>query len=214
MTTHPLEERFLQRAALAGIAVPDALRASLLAYYDLLFRWNSTINLTSLLDPDQAIDRLLLEPVAAARHLPVKSTLIDLGSGGGSPAIPLALTLQSSLLVMVESKVRKAVFLREAVSAVDLEAIVEAERFEALTADARYRGRFAIVSMRAVRMDEEALVVAASFVVPTGIIALFVSAGATPSIPKGLRIESREFLMPGTELLLVHRDVPRETPVV
>ena len=56
-------------------------------------RWNRKINLTALTDPDEAIDRLLLEPLVAARYLPVpgEPSLMDIGSGGGSPAIPLKL---------------------------------------------------------------------------------------------------------------------------
>ena len=71
---------------------------SLDAYYRLLARWNRTINLTALsLDPlaDEALDRLFIEPLAAAPYIrealdvtPL-SVWFDLGSGGGSPAIPL-----------------------------------------------------------------------------------------------------------------------------
>ena len=45
-------------------------------YYELLSRWNHKINLTSLEDPDEAIDRLLLEPVVAARHLSTRPSWI------------------------------------------------------------------------------------------------------------------------------------------
>ena len=45
-------------------------------YYELLSRWNRKINLTALSDPDEAIDRLLLEPLAAARHLPERHSLL------------------------------------------------------------------------------------------------------------------------------------------
>ena len=85
-----------------------------------LERWNRKINLTSLEDPDEAIDRLLLEPVVAARHLPARcpSWIMDVGSGGGSPAIPLTLALGPHVaLTMVEVKARKSAFLREAVRA-------------------------------------------------------------------------------------------------
>src|SRR5687768_4798862 len=116
---HALDSRLSERAAAAGLTLGGSLRAALLTYYDLLLKWNARINLTALTEPDEAIDRLLLEPVAAARYLPGGARLVDLGSGGGSPAIPLALTLHSPRLVMVESRARKAAFLREAARAVD-----------------------------------------------------------------------------------------------
>src|SRR5688572_28163926 len=99
-----LAARLSERAAMAGLTLDDPLRPALLAYYEVLRRWNAKVNLTALTDTDEAIDRLLLEPVAAARYLEQGSRLIDLGSGGGSPAIPLALALRSPQLVMVESR--------------------------------------------------------------------------------------------------------------
>ena len=66
-----VQDRLEARARLAGVDLPAGLMPSLLGYYALLERWNRKINLTSLLDVDLAIDRLLLEPVAAAAHLSV-----------------------------------------------------------------------------------------------------------------------------------------------
>jgi 16S rRNA (guanine527-N7)-methyltransferase len=210
---HPLSARLSARAATVGLTLSDSLHASLLAYYEVLFRWNATINLTALADPDEAIDRLLLEPVAAAQHLAPTSTLMDLGSGGGSPAIPLALALGSPRLVMVESRGRKAAFLREAARTVGLEAVVEAERFEALSTKGQYRAEFDIVSMRAVRMDPESLSIATGFAGPEGVVALFVSTGTAPELPTGLSMR-RVPLLPASELLLIRGDVPRETSIV
>jgi len=168
-----LAERLEARARAAGVDLQSALRDRLLAYYELLSKWNRTINLTSLSDPDAAIDRLLLEPLLAARVLPQPAAMMDLGSGGGSPAIPLALALDSPHLVMVESRGRKAAFLREAAREIGLHATVEAARFEDLTGRSDYRGTMDLVSMRAVRMDEATLDIARAFAKPGGSLALF-----------------------------------------
>ena len=114
MSLRDIAEVLADRAAHAGLLVPEALSARLVVYYQVLSHWNRKINLTALSDPDEAVDRLLLEPIAAATHLPHHAALVDLGSGGGSPAIPLALATNAANLVMVESRVRKAAFLREA----------------------------------------------------------------------------------------------------
>ena len=161
------------RAGAAGLDLPQDLLESLLAYYDILSKWNKTINLTSLSDPDAAIDRLLLEPLLAARVLPKPDVMMDLGSGGGSPAVPLALALAARRLVMVESRGRKAAFLREAARTVGLNATVEAARFEDLAGLPDYKGAMDIVSMRAVRMDAATLDVARGFAKAGGSIALF-----------------------------------------
>src|SRR5215471_18348732 len=82
-----------QRAEVAGVAFDDEVAERLEAYFELLTRWNRTINLTSLpLEPPTAaaIDRLLIEPLTAIPHLSATADIwFDLGSGGGSPAIPL-----------------------------------------------------------------------------------------------------------------------------
>src|SRR5689334_14169229 len=139
---HALDGRLSDRAAAAGLAIDEGLRRQLLDYYDLLLRWNTKINLTALTDPDEGIDRLLLEPVAAAASLSTTSGLVDLGSGGGSPAIPLALALKAPRLLMVESKGKKAAFLREAARRAGLTAAVEAARFEELARRGPLAGAF------------------------------------------------------------------------
>ena len=201
---HPLESRLRDRAASAGLFIADALQGPLLAYYDLLLRWNAKINLTALDNADEAIDRLLLEPIAAARHLGQKRTLMDLGSGGGSPAIPLALALQSPKLVMVESKGRKAAFLREAATVTGVAAVVEAERFEVLAERRSYVRTFDVVSMRAVRMDLDALGVAVKFAAPDGRVALFVSPASRVKLPVGAVDDGRVKLLPSADLQLFH----------
>ncbi|HMC78604.1 MAG TPA: RsmG family class I SAM-dependent methyltransferase [Vicinamibacterales bacterium] len=173
--------RLRARSEAVGVPVPQALEERLAAYFDLLFRWNTKINLTSLTDTDAAIDRLLLEPVAAAAAVPRGLRVIDIGSGGGSPAIPLALASEACKLVMVESIVKKAAFLREAARVVELPATVEAERFEVLAEHATYRGTMDLVSIRAVRMDPASIRTVRTFLVPDGVVALFSSSDVLPA---------------------------------
>lgn len=173
------------RAAYSGIEIPDPLSARLVVYYQLLTHWNRKINLTSLSDPDEAVDRLLLEPVAAAARLPRGVDLIDLGSGGGSPGVPLALSLETHRLVMVESRVRKAAFLREVLRELGLAGSVEAARFEDVASRPPFAGAFGLASIRAVRVDEPALAAVTAFLRPEGKAALFRSLDA-PDSPTGL----------------------------
>lgn len=199
-------DRLRDRARAHGISVPTSIEARLVAYFDLLTRWNAKINLTALTDTDAAIDRLLLEPIAAAGSLPSQLDLLDLGSGGGSPAIPLALALNTRRLVMVESKGRKAAFLREAARSVELPAVVENNRFESLAVQGTYAGQVDVVSIRAVRPDLETLSVAKGFLKPDGRIALFSPKAASPSeLPSGLRVVHISTLIGTAHLVLLGR---------
>jgi 16S rRNA (guanine527-N7)-methyltransferase len=170
--------RLTRRASKAGVFLGDDLASRLTAYYELLERWNRKINLTSLDDPDQAIDRLLLEPVIAARHLPhgnAPLAIMDVGSGGGSPALPLALAGGPRVtLTMVEVKARKSAFLREAVRQLGLSsAHVENARFEELLAQPNLHERFDVLSIRAVRIEQRVLMTLQAFLKPGGLMLLF-----------------------------------------
>lgn len=186
------------RAAHARMSLPPELAVRLAAYYQLLSHWNRRINLTSLSDPAEAVDRLLLEPVAAAGHLPRGGELVDLGSGGGSPAIPLALAAGVGRLVMVESRVRKAAFLREALRELGLAGSVEAVRFEELVERAIFQGAFSLASVRAVRLDAAVFNTLSVLLRPQGFAALF---GSTESAAPGE-------LPPSLHLVAEHRLVP------
>ena len=154
----------------------EDLASRLAAYYELLERWNRKINLTALEDPDAAIDRLLLEPVIASRYLPPEPIhLIDIGSGGGSPALPLALAGGTRVsLTMVEVKVRKSAFLREAVRQLELPfALVENSRFEELLTRPELHEKFQAMSIRAVRVETALLMTLQAFLAPRAVLLLF-----------------------------------------
>ena len=168
-----LRGRLLDRAARERLELNERLVSGFVSYLDVLQHWNRKINLTSLSDPDEAVDRLVLEPLAASSALPRGRGLADLGSGGGSPAIPLALALETPHLLMVESRSRKAAFLREASRIVGLNATVEAARFEEAASRPDYKSSFDAVSIRAVRLDSSALESAAALLRPAGLVALF-----------------------------------------
>lgn len=175
--------RLKRRAARIGLTIPAPLVDRLESYLGLLLRWNQKINLTALSyssNPDETIDRLLLEPLAAARVLPFSvGRLLDVGSGGGSPAIPLRLAIGDNLgLVLVESKTRKAAFLREAIRELELpNASVESARFEELLTRPDLHEAHDAVSIRAVRLEARTLVGLQAFLKQGGRLLLFQSAG-------------------------------------
>ena len=179
MTPGEFADKLADRASSAACALDPALVDSLHAYYELLSIWNRKINLTSvnLRDlPPEAVDRLFIEPVAAAQFASSTQRIIDIGSGGGSPAIPFALAARSAALTMVESRTRKSVFLREAARAVRLPATVVTSRFEEACENRDLQGAFDLLTIRAVRVEEQTLPQLVRFVSPNGALFLFQSA--------------------------------------
>lgn len=185
MAPRDFRTRLARRAAKAAVFLPDPLAARLTAYYELLSRWNRKINLTALDNPDEAIDRLLLEPLLAAKYLPAApgTRLMDVGSGGGSPAIPLKLAAPHVALTMVEVKTRKSAFLREAVRQLELDrTTVENSRYEELLTRPELHETFNVLSMRAVRVETSTLLTLQAFLAPSGEILLF-RGPSGPTIP-------------------------------
>lgn len=88
----------------------------LACHYDHLERWNKVLNLTSIRQMDQIVDRHYCESLFLARHLELApgETVVDVGSGAGFPGIPVAVVHQAVNVALVESHTRKSVFLREA----------------------------------------------------------------------------------------------------
>jgi 16S rRNA (guanine527-N7)-methyltransferase len=206
MADRAFRERVLERAGRARVGINPAELQKLEEYYQLLARWNGRINLTSLPMPGypaETIDRLLVEPLAAARFVEDASLIwFDLGSGGGSPAIPLKIVRPRLRLVMVESRSRKAAFLREAVRSLDLaETTVVSGRVEEL--DSAANGLAELVTVRAVRLDGAFLAAATSLLSPSGRVILFTSQSAVEV--EGLRSVRSAPLPEGGSVIVLKR---------
>lgn len=163
--------------------------AQLETYARLLADWNARLNLTGFsLENDirLALDRLVLEPILAAafvtRDIP---TLVDIGSGSGSPAVPLLVAAPWLELTMIESRQRKSVFLREAVRATGMRATVVTARAEDVAAS-RNGDPFSAASLRGLRLDEGTVSAARSLISPGAPLFYFDSTAADPPHPSGL----------------------------
>lgn len=192
MTSTEFHERLAERVRAASLPQTEPGMANQLeAYFELLRRWNAKMNLTALpLDQpnDRTFDRLLVEPlVAAGLASPTTSAWFDLGSGGGSPAIPMKIALPHAALTMVEIKARKAAFLREAVRVLQLPAATVANDGFERVAEGTRTGSVDLVTVRALRCDAGLLTAAQQLLSSSGILMLFQSNPTIPvPLPAGL----------------------------
>ena len=182
-------KKLVERAAAARVVVSINEAQQLESYFALLKRWSARMNLTALPlegPPDHAVDRLFIEPLAAARYVSKSPlTWIDVGSGGGSPAIPLKVLRPQAKLTMVESKGRKAAFLREAVRTLGLRGTdVQSMRFEEFQ---EAGGVADMITLRAVRADEGLLALCRSALRADGELLLFHSSAASAGPSQGFK---------------------------
>ena len=97
-----------------GVALPEAAPRALLAYVELLAKWNRTYNLTAIREPGRMVSHHLIDCLAVLPHLPAGS-LADVGSGGGLPGIPIAIAQPGRKVVLNDSNHKKGAFMRQAV---------------------------------------------------------------------------------------------------
>lgn len=111
MTPAAALERGLKMLALA---LPAGAEEKLLAYLDLLAKWNRTYNLTAIRDPLRMVSHHLLDSLAVLREIP-EGSLADVGAGAGLPGIPIAIAEPDRLVTLNDANHKKSAFLRQAV---------------------------------------------------------------------------------------------------
>jgi len=124
-----------------GIDVGPAGQAQLLAYIALLEKWNRTHNLTAIRTAEQMVTHHILDSLAVVPHVPTQAStrIVDIGSGGGLPGIPIAVARPGWHVTLLDSNQKKAAFLRQAVAELTLRnADVVARRAENYDPQARF----------------------------------------------------------------------------
>ena len=106
-------EQLEQGLADMGVALPVPVREKLLAYVALLYKWNKTYSLTALREQEKAVSHHLLDSLSILPFVP-NGSLLDVGSGGGMPGIPLAIARPELSVTLLDSNTKKAAFLRQA----------------------------------------------------------------------------------------------------
>jgi 16S rRNA (guanine527-N7)-methyltransferase len=160
--------------AALGLTLDEAALAAIADHVRLLLAWTAAINLTAIREPVAAAREHVLDSLTALPLLRSRNTsdLLDIGSGGGFPGIPLALALPRARTVLVESVGKKATFLAAVLDALELRprVAVAATRAETLAADPHHRGRWSTVVVRAVGPLAELAELSLPLLAPGGVM--------------------------------------------
>lgn len=194
-----------------GIAVPETAVNRLLAYVDLLVKWNRTYNLTAIRGGDEMVTQHLLDSLSILPFLQGVQSLADIGSGAGLPGIPLAIAQPQLAVTLIDSVQKKSAFQQQA--KIDL-ALTNVSIYSSRIEDCKQYEEFDAVTARAFS-DLPALVkVAAPLLRPGGRI--YAMKGALPqdemaALPVGWHVVSAPRLqVPGLDaerhLLILGRD--------
>lgn len=129
-----------------GLAVPAGSIERLEQYCRLLWDWNTKINLTRHTDFETFVTRDLVDTLKLSEHVPQNVRLLDIGSGGGVPGIPLAILRPDLRISLADSVAKKSAVLQSMVQTMNIRAAVQADRAENVLT----RRSFDVVTARAV----------------------------------------------------------------
>lgn len=113
---HTDKFRFALEAAVSSFGIAELTEeqnARLVRHYSMLSKWNQRLNLTRIIDPNDAAKLHYAESLFGASFICGAQTLLDIGSGAGFPAIPLAVARPDVQVTALEANQKKSVFLKE-----------------------------------------------------------------------------------------------------
>jgi 16S rRNA (guanine527-N7)-methyltransferase len=172
---------------IASLLLPFGVRPSsdqilkIRQYVLLLLKWNESLSLTSISDPDEIIARHFGESMFLSSVMPVeKGRLADLGSGAGFPGLPLKIISPNLHVVLIESNKKKCAFLSEVIRTLDLPNVeVTPKRFEEIRTNRDFAD---FITARALGDFPRLLKWARTALKPDGHIALWVGGTDTTKI--------------------------------
>ena len=182
------------------------------AYLALLFKWNKTYALTAFQGPAEAFELGVKPSLRAASLLPEGARVLDVGSGGGIPSVPLAIARPDLRFTLTEPSRPKAVFLKEAARALGLSFQVEARTAEEFLGSAS--APFDAATVRGVHLRRGLLKRLARALAPGGSLLIW-TAGERASAYRrwaeeaGLDVSLDE--VPEAGLTFIRATVPRGT---
>lgn len=174
-------------------ATPRQLE-QLSAYCDLLRDWNRRVNLVSRKDIDRLIAHHLLPSLLPLRLVDIKQDawLLDIGSGGGLPAVPISIMRPDLQILMVDSIRKKTLFLKAAIDTLELrQASVINSRIEVLQENPDFQQKFDLVTARAVTTVNQLMDWAIPFCKPKGFYLFWKGKSDLPELNSGTVAEYR-----------------------
>lgn len=170
----------------AGLSVAPGAVEMLVAHAGEMLRWNRSIRLTAITDPDEVAVKHILDSLFLLRFSPFPGRILDFGSGAGYPGIPLAVALPETRVVLLESSAKKCAFLshlRRMLSLANTEVVqgrLEARNLLDL-------GRFEHIVTRATLPPEDAVSLVLPYLSPGGRFLVMTGAGRGRKKQKHLR---------------------------
>ncbi|NLZ82472.1 MAG: 16S rRNA (guanine(527)-N(7))-methyltransferase RsmG [Clostridiales bacterium] len=135
-----------------NIVINQDQKDKFLQYYELLIEWNKVMNLTTITDFVEVINKHFLDSLALVKiYNLTNEKIIDIGTGAGFPGIPIKIAFPNTKIVLLDSLNKRINFLNEVINSLKLDEITTIHgRAEDCGKDRNYREQFDICASRAV----------------------------------------------------------------
>ena len=166
-----------------------------------LFLWNKKINLTAIRSPKEVAEKHFVDAVAVSRFIPSGIRLMDLGSGGGFPGLPIKVMVPDIDLTLVDASRKKINFLKQVIRVQGLDqARAVHSRVEDLHEDSDYAEGFDGVISRGFANLEKFVELAQPLLKPQGVLYALKGdngpAEITPALEDQFKIETEFYSLP------------------
>ncbi len=197
-------------AATLGIKLEDRQIRLMALHATELLKWNRRVNLTRITEPVEVAVKHFLDSMAAAPLIGAEKTVLDLGSGGGFPGLPLKVAVPDARVTLVDSARKKVSFLKHVIRQIGLEGVDALQsRVESLGGHPAHRGKYDVVVSRALASLDDFVRLAMPLVASRGVIVALKAGRAADEIRelaarcrKGERqapirlVEAKEMILP------------------
>jgi 16S rRNA (guanine527-N7)-methyltransferase len=164
-------ELLIEGAARLGVAMNREQAGQLALHGRQLLEWNQKVNLTAITDPEQIAVKHFLDAIAPLNHIPAHGRILDIGTGGGFPGLPLKVMRPGIPMTLIDGVRKKISFVQEMIRQLGLQRIEALHtRAEALAGQAAYAQGFQTIVCRALTDMDRIVKLAVPLLAPGGCI--------------------------------------------
>ncbi|UCF93191.1 MAG: 16S rRNA (guanine(527)-N(7))-methyltransferase RsmG [Desulfobacterales bacterium] len=161
----------IEGAEALGLPVDRVFADQLAIHAAELISWAKKINLTTITNPFEIGIKHYLDSLIPAPLIPAGASLLDIGTGGGFPGIPLKILLPSLSVTLIDASRKKVSFLKHVIRTLKLTGIEARQiRAEDLARQVRFRHAFEVIVSRALAALDAFIVMALPLLAPKGIL--------------------------------------------
>ncbi len=187
-----------------GLVLDKKQIEMLTTHATLLIKWNSRFNITAITDPMEMALKHYVDSLAIASHIPASAKVLDMGSGGGFPGIPLKIVRPDLDILMADASRKRVSFLKHVIREIGLSKLQAIhKRVEELDVQKKEESNFHLIVSRAFTSLDRFIRLADRLLKSTGIILAMKGDDPTDTLSREMedqyRIQNHRYNLPDSD---------------